>query len=437
MGRTLSEWLDWQETLRPGSDIKLGLERCRIVAQKLGILSPPFPIISVAGTNGKGSTVAAIESILLTANYVTGSWTSPHLLRFGERIRVAGKSLDDDRMPMLFERVDAARGTIDLTYFEFGTLMAMLHFHDRRVEIAILEVGLGGRLDAVNIFTPNVAVITRIALDHCQWLGSDREQIGVEKAGIMRSQRPAICGDPDPPQSLLHIAARIGSVLSRIGIEYHYRQQESHWVWSDNQRTLNLPAPGLNDAHRHLHCATAIAAVFALPKPWHPNAEAITSGVAAACIRGRFQRLATAPEIIVDIAHNAEAANALATSLVEQDKGFGIRRTLAIVAVLADKDAAAMFAPFATLVWRWHCVSLPPPRGRSAENLLQECPRTASAFAFSDIRTAYQTAQEVVEPTDRILIFGSVLAVAGILRLKGTSKNLNGMGVWGKGHDQM
>ena len=427
MSQTLEQWLNRQEALRPNSAIQLGLERCHTVAGRLGLLPPPFPLISVAGTNGKGSTVAAIEAILHSAGQRTGTWTSPHLLRFGERIRVAGKNADDAALQRLFEQVDTARGTVELTYFECGALMAMLYFCHQQVSIAVLEVGLGGRLDAVNVFSPAVAVITRIALDHCQWLGADREQIGAEKAAIMRPQRAAVCGDPAPPRSLLATATSRGALLTRVGVDYHYHREADGWCWSDPQRCLSLPEPGLTDTYRHLHCATAIAAVFALPEAWRPDAMSIAPAIAAANIRGRCQQLhlaptapvsenTPAPEVIVDIAHNPEATAALAAFLRATEKHQSPRYTLAIVAVLQDKDASAMLAALRQQVAHWYCVTLDAPRGRAAEALCRHCPGPSSAFdTFS---SAYQAAYQRCDSNDRIIIFGSVLVVAEALRLE-------------------
>ena len=423
MRQTLEQWLNCQEVSRYNSAIKLGLDRCRTVAERLHLLPLPFPVISVAGTNGKGSTVAAIEAILAVDHRV-GAFTSPHLLHFGERIRVAGEDLTVPAMRCLFEQVDAVRGDVELTYFECCTLMAVLHFFHQKVDLAILEVGLGGRLDAVNVFPPTVTVITRIALDHCQWLGNNREQIGAEKSAIMRPHRKAVCGDPDPPQSLFLAATERRALLVRVGVDYHYQCKCNGWSWSDQHRQLSLPEPGLTDNHRYLHCATAIAVVFALEPHWHPLPATIATAIKATTIRGRCQQLyfpttnkleATQPEVIIDIAHNPEATESLAAFLHQRNQKLPKRRTLAIVSVLQDKDASAMFEPFKQLISHWYCVSQDAPRGRKATALCHHCPGLSSAF--DHLEDAYQVAAMDCDKNDLIIIFGSVLIVSEALRL--------------------
>ena len=337
---SLTDWLARLEQLHP-STIELGLERVRRVKDALG-LAPAFPLIMVGGTNGKGSTCAYLEAILGAAGYRTGLYTSPHLLRYNERVRIAGREASDAELVAAFERVDAARGDTSLTYFEFGTLGAMVQFIAAGVDVAILEVGLGGRLDAVNVFDADVAVVTSVDLDHMDYLGDTREKIGFEKAGIYRGRRPAICADPAPPDSLLEHARRIGADLRCVGRDFFALREGDRWtyrgpalVWQD------LPLPAMAGAYQLRNAAGALAALEAVRGRLPVSEAAIRQGLRAAQVPGRFQRIARAPEVILDVAHNPEAARALAATLREQPV---TGRTLAVVGMLADKDAAAVFA---------------------------------------------------------------------------------------------
>ncbi|MGA9162956.1 MAG: bifunctional tetrahydrofolate synthase/dihydrofolate synthase, partial [Thiobacillus sp.] len=314
---SLADWLARLEQLHPNV-IDLGLERVCRVRDAMG-LAPTFPLIIVGGTNGKGSTCAYLEAILGAAGYRTGLYTSPHLLRYNERVRIDGKEARDAELVAAFEKIDAARGETSLTYFEFGTLGAMAQFIDAGVDVAILEVGLGGRLDAVNVFDPTAAIVTSVDLDHMDYLGDSREQIGFEKAGIYRAGRPAICADPAPPASLIGHARHIGAALRCVGQDFSARREDDHWTFFGADVTWQaLPLPAMPGAYQLRNAAGALAVLESLQAYLPVSEAAIRAGLARAQVPGRFQRIAHAPEVILDVAHNPEAARALAATLREQ-----------------------------------------------------------------------------------------------------------------------
>jgi len=410
----LADWLARLEKLHP-STIALGLERVRRVKDALG-LAPAFPIIMVGGTNGKGSTCACLEAILAAAGYRTGLYTSPHLLRYNERVRIAGREADDAELVAAFERVDAARGDTSLTYFEFGTLGAMAQFIAAGVDVAILEVGLGGRLDAVNVFDADVAVVTSVDLDHMDYLGDTREKIGYEKAGIYRAGRPAVCADPAPPDSLLGHARRIGADLRCVGRDFFALREGARWsyrgpalAWQD------LPLPVMAGAFQLRNAAGALAVLEAVRDRLPVSDAAIRQGLRAARAPGRFQRIARSPEVILDVAHNPEAARALAATLREQPVAG---RTLAVVGMLADKDAAGVFAALRDEVDAWWTCTPASPRARDAAALAAVLRAQAGAAAVSvqpDVNAALAEARSAAREDDRILVFGSFYTVAAVL----------------------
>ncbi len=414
---TLDEWLRWQEQLHPAT-IELGLERVRTVLQRLGWVSPPCMVVTVGGTNGKGSSVAMLESILCAAGRHVGSYTSPHLLRYNERVRLRGSEVDDATLCAAFERVERARGEVPLTYFEFGTLAAIDIFARQGVEIALLEVGLGGRLDAVNVLDPDVALVTSIGIDHQEWLGSDRESIGREKAGIFRAGGPAVCGDPDPPRSLLEEAQRRGARLHRAGVDFGFTRRGEEWDWwGEEAAWRGLPLPGLPGSFQ-LQNAAAVLMVLNLLQPRLPVAEeALRRGMAGVTLAGRLQRIPGEVERLLDVAHNPHAAARLAASLAELPcRG----RTLAVVGMLADKDHAGVFEPLLPLVDGWYLADLPVPRAaracQLAATLSRQRPEAAPCcFEFEEVTTAYQRALEEARPGDRVVVLGSFHTVAEIL----------------------
>ena len=411
---TLDAWLTRLEQLHP-SAIDLGLERVRRVKDALG-LAPTFPLISVGGTNGKGSTCAYLEAILSAAGYRTGLYTSPHLLRYNERVRVAGLEASDAELIAAFERVDAARCEVSLTYFEFGTLGAMLQFVAAKVDAAILEVGLGGRLDAVNVFEPDAAIVTGVDLDHMDYLGDSREQIGFEKAGIFRAKRPAICADPQPPASLLEQAGRIGAKLYRIDEAFHFSQEDGSWSYRGQYwKFTGLPLPAMAGAHQLRNAAAALAALENLQDRLPVTEAAIRQGLLDARLPGRFQRIGVNPQTVLDVAHNPQAARALASSL-QQNPVAG--RTLAVVGMLADKDAGQVIDALAAGVDSWWICRPDSPRALAAD-LLAETVRQHAQGVPVMVRSApldaYRAAQSEARDGDRILVFGSFYTVAAVL----------------------
>jgi dihydrofolate synthase/folylpolyglutamate synthase len=413
-GLTLAGWLARLEQLHPSS-IELGLERVNRVKAALG-LAPTFPLILVGGTNGKGSTCAYLEAILGAAGYKTGLYTSPHLLHYNERVRIAGRDASDAELVAAFERIDAARGDTSLTYFEFGTLGAMLQFVDAGVDVAILEVGLGGRLDAVNVFDADVAIVTSVDLDHMDYLGDTRELIGFEKAGIYRAARPAICSDMAPPASLLAHARRIGADLRCIARDFTAQREDDHWIFrSADTCWPALPLPTMVGAYQLRNAAGALAALDCLQHRLPVSEAAIHAGLAAARAPGRFQRIACAPDVILDVAHNPEAARALAASLREQPVAG---RTLAVVGMLADKDAAGVFSALSGEIAAWWVCTPDSPRAREAAALAAELRTHVQGAPISvqpDVIAALAAARSTAHEGDRILVFGSFYTVAAVL----------------------
>ncbi len=411
---SLAGWLARLERLHP-STIELGLERVRRVRDALG-LAPAFPIVMVGGTNGKGSTCAYLEAILGAAGYRTGLYTSPHLLRYNERVRIAGREAGDAGLVAAFEKVDAARGDTSLTYFEFGTLGAMAQFIAAGVDVAILEVGLGGRLDAVNVFDADVAVVTSVDLDHMDYLGDTREKIGFEKAGIYRGGRPAICADPAPPGSLLENSRRIGADLRCAGRDFYALREGARWTYrGPGLAWPDLPLPAMAGACQLRNAAGALAALEAVRGRLPVSEAAIRRGLAVARVPGRFQRIARAPEVILDVAHNPEAARALAATLREQPVSG---RTLAVVGMLADKDAAAVFAALRDEVDAWWTCTPASPRAQDAAVLaaaLRAHAGTAPVSVRPDVNSALAEARSAAHEDDRILVFGSFYTVAAVL----------------------
>jgi dihydrofolate synthase / folylpolyglutamate synthase len=413
-GLTLADWLARLEQLHP-SPIELGLERVRRVKDAMG-LAPAFPLIIVGGTNGKGSTCAYLEAILGAAGYKTGLYTSPHLLRYNERVRIAGKEAGDAELIAAFEQIDAARGETSLTYFEFGTLGAMAQFIDAGVDVAILEVGLGGRLDAVNVFDADAAIVTSVDLDHQDYLGDTREQIGYEKAGIYRAGRPAVCADPAPPASLINHAHDIGADLRCVGQDFAARREANGWTFRGRQCDWrDLPLPAMAGSYQMRNAAAALAVLENLHIRLPVDEAAIRQGFHAARVLGRFQRIAQAPDVILDVAHNPEAARALAATLREQPVAG---RTLAVVGMLADKDAAGVFAALRGVIDAWWTCTPDSPRAQDAATLatvLRAHGGTEPVSIQPDVNIALAEARSAAREDDRILVFGSFYTVAAVL----------------------
>ena len=414
----LSQWLEYIQRQHPES-IELGLDRVREVATRLGLGRPAAQVITVAGTNGKGSTVAFIQAIAGAGGWKVGAYTSPHLLRYNERVRIEAEEVSDDALVAAFAAVEAARGDTPLTYFEFGTLAALWLFQRASLDLAVLEVGLGGRLDAVNLVDADVAVVTTVDIDHADWLGSDRESIGYEKAGIARAWKPLVLGEVDPPSSVLRHAYAIGANAIRLGSDFfHEPVDAAHWRWREVGAELLLPVPQLAAPAQRGNAATAIAALRALPRAL-PEA-AFAKGVATATLPGRLQCLSRdGVEIVLDVAHNPQAARELAAWLRSRPPA----PTVAVFAALADKDAAAMVQALAGQVGHWYLAGLEQAgRGQEVDSLAARLDGTvagvATGVSSGDARVADALARAIaaVAPGGRVLVFGSFHTVAEALQ---------------------
>ncbi len=404
--RTLADWLAYIETRHPRA-IEMGLERVGEVAARLGLERPGRQVVTVGGTNGKGSTVAFIEAIGRAHGWKVGAYTSPHLLRYNERVRIDGAEASDGDLAGAFAAVEAARGDTALTYFEYGTLAALWLFQHARLDLAVLEVGLGGRLDAVNLVDPDVAVITTVDVDHVDWLGSDREAIGHEKAGIARAWKPLVLGEVDPPSSVLRHAYAIGANAIRAGSDFfHDPAEPGHWCWREVGAELLLPDPALAAPVQRANAAAAIAALRALPQS--PSDEACVAGVAAARAPGRlecFER--DGVEVVVDVAHNPQAARELAAWVRAQPPAGS---TAMVLAVLADKDAGEMVQALEPGIDRWHLAGLAGiTRGQDVDAFAARLGRSAAATGsrHADVASALAHALACASPGDRVLVAGS------------------------------
>jgi dihydrofolate synthase/folylpolyglutamate synthase len=402
--RTLEDWLRYIEQQHPQA-IALGLDRVRQVSERMKIRLQ-CPVLTVAGTNGKGSTCAMLESILRAAGYRTGLYTSPHLVRYNERVRIAGVEVEDEPLSEAFRTVEGLRGQIPLTYFEFGTLAAFWVFNQEKIEAAILEVGLGGRLDAVNVLDPHCAVLTSVGIDHVEYLGADREAIGREKAGIFRPHRPAVVAEPDPPASVLETEAN----LLLIGRDFGFIPEQTHWTyWGPRGKRAGLAHPGLRGTIQLRNAAAALCALDTLELPL--AMQDVRRGLAEVALPGRFQVLPGRPQIILDVAHNVEAARTLAQNLAAS--GFA-PETIAVCGMLRDKDIAGVLRELAPRVTRWHFASLPGPRGASADELESRF-GIGNAEKFASPTDAFVAASERAEEGDKIVVFGSFLTVGEVM----------------------
>lgn len=409
---SLDEWLSWQETLHP-TDIELGLERVATVFQQLHSELPPFPVITVAGTNGKGSSVAMLEAILLAAGYRVGTYTSPHLLIYNERVRLAGEPVSDALLIESFARIDEARQDTSLTYFEFGTLAALDIFYRQVPDVVVLEVGLGGRLDAVNIIDPNVALITSISVDHAEWLGDDRETIAVEKAGIMRAGHPAIFSGRNIPASLVEHASTLGAPLSVLGRDFDYHPRQTDWQWqAESQPAITLPMPALAGQHQLDNAAGVLMAVSCLAQQLPVDESALRQGLQNVSLPGRFQVLHTEVTWVLDVAHNPDGVARLAELLAANPVAG---KTLAVIGMMQDKDISAVVNQLQPQVDAWYTANLASPRSVDANNLAEIIRSQTSeveVVACSDVSAACEAAKVAAGDTDRILVCGSFYTVA-------------------------
>ncbi|HVV67900.1 MAG TPA: bifunctional tetrahydrofolate synthase/dihydrofolate synthase [Gammaproteobacteria bacterium] len=406
---SLPDWLSYIETLHPKT-IALGLDRVQKVANTLGVRVFNCPIIIVGGTNGKGSCVTFLESILQAAGYRTGTYTSPHLLRFEERGRINNQSINEQQWVTALAEVEKAREEIALTYFEMTTLAVLWLFQRAGLDALILEVGLGGRLDAVNIVDADVAVITTIALDHMDWLGDNREAIGSEKAGIFRRGKPAVCGDFSPPVSIRDYAQKIKAPLYCINQDFNYQQFETSWNWQcADVQYVGLPLPSLPLQN----AASALMALQCLPG-WVANQDAIALGLKSASLPGRFQQFTHPVNGILDVAHNPAAAAFLAARLQTLPI---VGKTLAVVSILADKDIAGTLQPLLPYVDSWYVSGLAVARGVSSDTMLMQLRDLGvkNCYKADSVAVAFQNVVAACGKTDRVLVFGSFHTVAEVL----------------------
>ena len=415
--KTLQEWLDWCEQLHPVA-IDMGLDRVRTVADRMA-LRFDCPVITVAGTNGKGSTCAMLEAVLLQAGYRTGVYTSPHLVHFEERCRLHGESASAEAFAQAFAAVEAVRGDVSLTYFEFSTLAILHLMAQAHLDVAILEVGLGGRLDAVNIIDADCAVITSIDLDHMAILGNDRERIGFEKAGIMRAGRPVIVSDPVPPQSVIDHAAAIGAELWLFGRDFNFSGDKQQWAWAGRDRRYSgMAYPALRGANQLINASGVLAALEALRQRIPITAQAVRNGLAMVELPGRFQIVPGQPVLVLDVAHNPHSVAALAANL--DAMGF-YPTTHAVFGAMADKDLLPMLQKVSPMVDKWYFTDLPLLRAAKAVDLqhawqAQNTRKDAVSSVHVDPMQALHAAIEGADPADRIVVFGSFYTVGGVLK---------------------
>ena len=424
MSKTLADWLAHCERLHPVT-IDLTLARVARVRERLG-LAFDVPVFTVAGTNGKGSTCAMLEAILLQAGYRVGVYTSPHLIHFEERLRLNGEIVKESQLLAHFEAVEAARGDEQLTYFEFTTL-ALLHcMAGQPLDAVVLEVGLGGRLDAVNVIDTDCAIITSIDLDHMDYLGADREAIGREKAGIMRAGKPVVVSDPQPPQSVLDRAAELGADLWVFGRDFNYAGDRQQWSWSGRARRHNsLGYPALRGANQLLNASGVLAALDALRPMLPVPAQAVRNGLAMVELPGRFQIVPGQPALVFDVAHNPHAVAVLAQNL---DQMGYYPRTHAVLGAMADKDLVGLVQALLPMIDVWYCCDLPTPRAATASCLAEAVvtARQGRAAGSAPLPAAVcsthagpvealAAAVSAADPTDRIVVFGSFFTVGGVL----------------------
>ena len=444
MKQTLEDWLLWQESLHL-SEIDLGLDRIGKVAKKLDLLSPSFPIITVAGTNGKGSTVAFLDSILRAEGYKTGAYTSPHLINYNERILLNGEQANDATIIQAFEAIDEARRTIkddtgelvdiSLTYFEFSTLAAMYIYQQQNVDVAVIEVGLGGRLDAANLWDASLAIITSIGVDHIDWLGDDRDIIAIEKSGIMRKDTPAICGDTNPPNTIATEAKRIGAQLQQINSEFSFiptnalskGKTNKSWQWKNQEVTLDLQLPIMPGEFQLNNAASAIAGLFSIKSLLPVSLNAINTGLKNAQVIGRLQVIQTQPEWLIDVAHNPHAAKQLAKYIQENPVNG---KTYALFSMLRDKDINEVLNLMDSVIDEWHIVATKGSRGLSLEELKQyfnqqnikknternlQLNTLTQVISYDSFSDACDALKNMTKDEDRVVAFGSFLVISEIL----------------------
>ncbi len=417
--RSLDEWLTYIQTVHPRS-IEMGLDRVRQVLDRLDIASPSHALISVAGTNGKGSSVGLLEAILMEMGYRVGAFTSPHLVHYAERIRVQRTPVSGSELCRALAMIEAARGDVALTYFEFGTLAALLVFRVHKVDIAVMEVGMGGRLDAVNAVDADIGLITSIGVDHVNWLGQDRAQIAVEKAGIMRPARPVVVVDPEPPLSLVTHAHHVDARLYLLNQQFGYQTRDDDWEWwGPQQRQYRaLPRPALIGPWQVRNAAGVLMALASLSHRLRVNEEAIHDGLRSVSVPGRFQVIPGAPDIILDVAHNLEAVLAMRDQLRCMERR---KHTIAVCAMLRDKPIRKIAALLAEDIDHWFVAPIDDARGATGKDMRGLILRGLGAGAdhrvvlCTSVTAAFDEAQTLAGPDDRLLVFGSFHTVGDII----------------------
>ncbi|MDQ7014791.1 MAG: bifunctional tetrahydrofolate synthase/dihydrofolate synthase [Gammaproteobacteria bacterium] len=413
---SLPEWLNWQEQLHP-SEIELGLARVKEVAARLCLLSPKGQVITVAGTNGKGSSVAMLERILSAAGYSVGVYSSPHFLRYNERIRINEREVSDAQICAAFAAIDTARAEVSLTYFEFATLASLWLFAEAKLDVWVLEVGLGGRLDAVNILDADCALLTSVALDHQAWLGSDRESIGLEKAGVFRAGKPAVCADGKPPKSVLTYANELGCELLCVNQDYRFEFQANGWCWhGSNAALMGLPKPALQGVFQLANAAAVVQVLQTFSATLPIPRSALDKGLQSVRLQGRLQRLNGEIEAYLDVAHNPAAATVLAAELAALPHEG---KTTAVLGMLDDKDVTGVITALQAEVDHWVVTSLPSSRGLSAERLaegIKAVDGQAKVTLVKNVVAGYDIAVASAQSSDRIVVLGSFLTVAALLR---------------------
>ncbi|MFW5432093.1 MAG: bifunctional tetrahydrofolate synthase/dihydrofolate synthase [Methylophilaceae bacterium] len=416
--KSLTQWLDYIEVLHPKA-IAMGLDRVEEVASRLR-LNLVFPVISIAGTNGKGSTCAMLESIYLKSGYRVGAYISPHLTRYNERVRVNQEEISDEDLCAAFGAVEEARGEVVLTYFEMGTLAAMWHFAQTDLDIVLLEVGMGGRLDAVNVFEPTCSIVTSIDLDHMDFLGDTREKIGAEKAGIFRASKLAICGDSNPPKSVVDYASTIGADFHLISRDFEVKKLADGWQYTAGDTQLTLPPLALQGDFQLNNAACAICAVQNLNNMLPVTLDNLGDALKVVKLLGRFYTLSESPKVIIDVAHNPQAAESLAQNL-KQNICEG--RTIGVFAMLADKDIAHVVHALASHIDIWYLADTNNARGASAKDLqfhLQSQAKKGLTKCFENVASALRSAYIDCGKNDRIIAFGSFYTVADALEAVNT-----------------
>jgi len=409
----LSDWLSRLETLSP-HEIDLGLERVKLVLDRLA-LTPPATVFHIAGTNGKGSSVAMLEALLQSSGVRVGSFTSPHIRRYNERIRVDGKEAGDGQIVAAFEQVEAVRGDEELTYFEFGTLAAMVVFAESGIDTVILEVGMGGRLDAVNAVEPDAGLITNVSLDHCDWLGNDVASIALEKAGIMRSGKPIVFGAREMPQSILEHADEVGAHLIAAGCEFDWSIDSNQWTWQGLAHRLDgLELPALVGEHQVGNAAAVLALIESAGLDELLRAELVNKSLQRLRLDGRMQELVSGARWLLDVAHNPAAASVLADTLRAESHSA---RTVVIIGMLDDKDVQGVVEPLADQVDHWIAVTADNPRAIGADELARQVANTTNAACLvaGSLDAAMSRARELTGPADRVLVTGSFYLVGPVL----------------------